>query len=88
MLSELRCPHCGRINDLHKGPHGEPVAGDVGICWGCRGLTVLTPFGFLRAPGEDEQAKLAADPAIRRALAAMTESTTPVEALHLLNDTR
>lgn len=86
MNRELRCPHCGRPNDMHETVQGaEPVPGqDVGICWKCHGLVKLTPFGFLRKLTPEEEEKERSEPDVRRALAAITESYTPDQALELL----
>jgi len=86
MERELACPHCGRINQLHEDTKdgGDPKPGAIGICWQCHGLAVLTPFLFLRKPTEQEAAEFAADPDIKRALAAMSEAYTPSQATALL----
>lgn len=84
---ELNCPHCGRSNDRHGGWKGKlPKPGDVGICWKCRELAILTPFLFLRKPSPEEAAELERDPDVRRALAAMTESYTPYQAVELMRE--
>jgi hypothetical protein len=86
MDRELRCPHCGRINDTHQRPEtsADPEPGDIGICWKCHGLAMLTPFGFLRGPNDPEEAaEWEADSDVKRARAAMSESYTPSQALRL-----
>jgi len=87
---ELVCPHCGRVNDTHQGFEGQrPEAGDVGICWKCKGLTILTPFGFLRPPRDAvEAALLEQDPDVKRARAAMAEAYTPTQAVRLMKGER
>lgn len=87
MEKDLICPHCGRVNDTHEKPGRQlqdPQPGDVGICWKCHGLAILTPFGFLRPPTEEELAELECDDAIRRSRAAMSEAYTPSQAIELL----
>lgn len=80
----ISCPYCGRVNDTHSGWNKVPQPGDVGICWKCRGLAVLTPFGFLRKATEEELVELRDDPELRAALAAMSESYTPLQAVDLM----
>lgn len=87
IVRDLRCPHCGRINNVHQALDGgkPPESGDVGVCWKCHGLVVLTPFGFLRPPRDaEEAAELEADPRIKRARAAMSEAYTPSQAIRLI----
>ncbi len=78
---ERWCPHCGRINDSHDGPHpaDKPVSGDVSLCWGCGGLGIFTDGG-IRMPTQQEQAELEADSQVRAAQAAIRESYTPQQA--------
>lgn len=87
MNREMHCPHCGRINDTHDGIHTpDPSPGHIGICWQCRGLAILTPFGFLRPLKDWELEEAMADPGVRRALGAIAESFTPSQAMRLLGD--
>lgn len=83
------CPYCGRLNELHAGADAasRPTAGDVSICWLCRKAGVFTagPLGLaVRKPTPDEQAAMAKNPQVKRALAAVSESYGPLQALGLL----
>jgi hypothetical protein len=63
-----------------------PRAGDVAICWRCRGISIFSagPLGMeRRLPTAEEDAEVRADPAVRRALAAMSESYGPTTAAAL-----
>lgn len=86
MRRDLICPHCGRVNDTHSAVRSpEPQAGDIGICWKCQGLAIMTPLGFLRAPRDAEElAWLETDREVQRGRAAMAASQGPLEALRRL----
>lgn len=82
------CPHCGRVNNAQTGvsTDGAPSDGDVSLCWGCRrpSAFVVGPLGTsLRPLTEQEEAEVLADSTIKRALAAMAESHTPLQARKL-----
>jgi hypothetical protein len=70
---DLKCVHCGRVNELHTGAgHDDPPGdGDLSVCIECGAMAF---FDFqakcLRAPSEDEMRELLADPIVRRVLRA------------------
>jgi hypothetical protein len=80
------CPTCGRENDRASHPDNiVPKAGDISICWLCRGLGVFTGDGMaLRKPTEEERMAILQDPEFRATLHAMTESMTPSQAMELM----
>jgi len=85
-VSEIACPHCGRLNDCHDevtDPAAAPKAGDMAICWSCGGVAVFTGSDGQRKPTEAELADIMANPRIRQALAAIAESFTPHQAISL-----
>jgi hypothetical protein len=72
MIKDLRCPHCGRLNQAHDSATGEkqdPDDGDLAICWTC-----IAPSFFvkdpetgditLREPTTDEYILLNKDPRV------------------------
>lgn len=90
---ELRCPHCGRINDRHQRAPGEvpvPDDNDVSVCWRCGGLalfaTVLGKVG-LRLPTPEEQSALDAEPELAAVRAAIRKAQRPTDAVELLRRT-
>lgn len=79
------CPYCGRQNTLASGMNVDepPDEGSVNLCWRCREPSLFTADGSLRKPTDEERADIMADPDVKRALYAMTESTRPKEALSM-----
>lgn len=84
MTSErnTKCPHCGRVNELHSGPEpgSIPKPGDVSLCWECGEVAFYTKDGGLRSPTLAEWKDLLADPEIQSAREAIRQSKTPDEA--------
>lgn len=80
------CPHCGYAFDASAcatDPGKQPVAGDIHLCWACRGIAVQTDTGRLRLPTPEEDALYAQEPAIQQVRHAMAEAFTPTEAANL-----
>lgn len=81
------CPYCGRRNDRHENPDdATPDDGDLSVCWGCQkiGVFAVGPLGItVRKATAEEAAKYTADPRLRAALGAMTESFDPLTAINL-----
>jgi len=66
------CPGCRRTiqaatSTVPSDP-APPRPGDVGICIGCGQVMVFTGHGHVKAPSSQEQAELARDPDLRRAI--------------------
>lgn len=82
---DVTCPHCGRTNNFHSDIDGQatPDPGDVSVCWGCRRAGVYADDLSIRKPTVSEQNEIDASPYVKRALAAMAESTIPTEAVRL-----
>jgi hypothetical protein len=83
-----RCPHCWQVSDCHyptndDGGEAVPAAGDLLICWHCCGLAYYAS-PVARAPTAAELAEVAANPDVRRALAAIAECFTPEQAVALI----
>lgn len=86
----MGCPHCGKHIDRQSG-HGNthPKPGDIGICWGCKGLMVfaLTPVGLmLRLPTEEEQRDAATHPQLRTLLKSLAIADDPGHAERMFQD--
>lgn len=83
---KLRCPYCGRINDLHAELSGDdaPEEGDGSICWSCYGVARFSADGGLRALEGEELEEARRLPEVRAALAVIREAYTPAQALGLL----
>jgi len=82
---DVTCPHCGRTNNFHSDIDGQatPAPGDMSVCWKCRRVGVYAEDLSIRKPTVSEQNEIDADGGVKRALAAMTESNYPAEALRL-----
>lgn len=74
MKTLLKCPYCGKVNDLHSDPFGDRVApadGDAGMCLGCGRMAMFDiTRGLMREPTEEENEQLHNDPRVQRMLAA------------------
>lgn len=89
-VREVACPFCGRLNDRHgeiDDPLAQPSKDDISICWGCLLIAVFdedaTGGQVLRRPTPDERRRLYTDPDVSRALAAMTHTSRPQDALNV-----
>jgi RNase P subunit RPR2 len=71
-VTRSRCPGCRQTiqtatsTDLRD--RSAPRAGDVGICIACGQVMLFKDHGRVEAPSSQEQAELARDPDLRRAI--------------------
>jgi hypothetical protein len=87
--TDTTCPFCQRHNQFVTSACDTPApeAGHVSICWKCTGIAVFADGHgglALRKPTEAELARIMADPGVRRALATMTITRTPLEAVYFI----
>lgn len=71
----VRCPHCGKLNDLASGLNGarRPDAGSVSLCMTCGEWAVFENdfIGLrLRVPTEDEWASMQRDETVQKTISA------------------